>query len=543
MAMGKVFEREGIGRTGLDLGPAVGMALMEELGIPDIIDEACDFDDQRILTPGKAAKAIIGTMFTQNNKKAMRNVSPFYSMAPVSSLFGERADHRSLNDNALGRNLETIFAAGTEQLLYHIASRVKGAMHLTSFMYHFDPSNVTIARSAGETYGELPAGAPIPKLGHPKDRTEGRVQYNFCAAVDGDGIPVYMRAHNGNTDDTAMISEAMRFVEGLMKDEKIVAVGDGKMVTKALVQHMVDSGTLFASKPPQVFSSDVGGDVAKEALSKGFVKVGRIGRRKDSPEYEVFDTDRECYGNRLRFVAYRKTDRSKIVRHMERLERYKVRDIERRFSAKSFRTYHEAVEELDAARSEMRGSPWALNPTLRSRRGPKGGEEWKVSFKPSFDEGYAYRLAEKDIEVIVTNIPRTEGTTGDIRKGGSVKDILAVYMGQWRVEGLFSEMKSGLGADEVFFQNPDREAVMLFLLAVGALVRRVIMIRLRQEYGKGFGIPRNMTSARFFLMVQNVDVTLGPDGSSLRLEGSDDDRAMALSFIDSLGIDPTGLLG
>ena len=32
---GMVFEREGIGRTGMRLGPAVGMALMEELGIPN----------------------------------------------------------------------------------------------------------------------------------------------------------------------------------------------------------------------------------------------------------------------------------------------------------------------------------------------------------------------------------------------------------------------------------------------------------------------------------------------------------------------------
>ena len=141
---GMVFEREGIGKTGMRLGPAVGMALMEELGIPDLIDDACEFDPQRILTPGMAAKAIIGTMFTHNNKNALRNVSLFYSMAPVGSLFGQRVNLRSLNDSALGRNLDTIFEAGTELLFYRIASRIKGMMHLSSFMYHFDPSNVTI---------------------------------------------------------------------------------------------------------------------------------------------------------------------------------------------------------------------------------------------------------------------------------------------------------------------------------------------------------------------------------------------------------------
>lgn len=540
---GMVFEREGIGKTGMRLDPAVGMALMEELGIPDLIDDACEFDPQRILTPGMAAKAIIGTMFTHNNKNALRNVSLFYSMAPVGSLFGQRVNLRSLNDSALGRNLDTIFEAGTELLFYRIASRIKGMMHLSSFMYHFDPSNVTIARSAGEEYGELPVGAPVPKLGHPKDRSEGQVQYNFCATVDGDGIPVYMKAHDGNIDDTEMIAEAVRFVENLLRDEKIVAVGDGKMVTKALVQHMIDAGTLFASKPPQVFSSDVGGAVAEEALQKGFVDIGRIGKRKDSPEYEVFDTSRECYGNMLRFVAYRKKDRSKIVRHMKRLDGIKVRNIEKSFSQRSFATREEAESEAKAAVVQLKDSAWALHPTIRDRIGGKGAVEWKVSFKPAFDEGYAYRLAEKKVEVIVTNIPRSEAPSGDIREGGTARDVLSVYTGQWHVEGLFSEMKSGLGADEVFFQNPGREAVMLFLLAVGVLVRRVIMIRLRRQYGKGFGIPKSITSARFFLLMQNVDVTLDPNGSSLRLEGSDEDRAAALSFIDALDVDPTSLLG
>ncbi len=49
------------------------------------------------------------------------------------------------------------------------------------------------------------------------------------------------------------------------------------------------------------------------------------------------------------------------------------------------------------------------------------------------------------------------------------------------------------------------------------------------------------TSAGFFAMVQNVDVALGPDERLLRLEGSDENEATALSLIDAPGINPTGL--
>lgn len=537
------FDRDGITSIGLGVGPAVGMAFMEELGIIDMIDDMCTWDrKQRLLSPGKAAKAIVGTMLTGNNKKAMRNVALFYSKAPVDRLFGSEIDLRSLNDQALGRNLSTIFEADTDRLLYSIASRVKAELHLCSNVFHIDPSNITIARTAGDEYTDLPEGAPEPKLGRPKDGTKDRVQYNFCAAVDDDGIPVYMRAYDGNKDDTLMVSEAVKFVETMMEDSRIVAVGDGKMVTRDLVAHMCENETRFISKPPEAFAYNVAAKVAEAALAEGFTVVGRIGIRNDSPEFEVYDTDFECYGIGLRFVAYRKMDRSKYIRHKKRLDKHHVDETVRSFTQKSFRTLEEAEAARKNAVDRFLDSAWKLNATIRSRNG-RDGTEWKVSFKPFFDEALAQRIADRIVDVIVTNIPRREQTCDDLSQGATARDILAAYCGQWRVEGLFSEMKSGLGADNVFFQKPSHEAAMLFLLTVGAMVRRVIMTKLRNEYGKGFDIPENITASRFFTLVQNVDVILDPDVRRISLLGSDEDRAQALSFIDALGINPVKLLG
>ena len=136
-----------------------------------------------------------------------------------------------------------------------------------------------------------------------------------------------MMPYDGNVDDTRMISEAVRKLESLMSDERIVAVGDSKLMTKDLVAHMAARGTLFVSKPQTSFDADVKHKVAREALGHGFISIGRIGTKKGSPEIEAFETVRTSYGVRLRYIAYRRMDRSRIVRHMRRLDEKRMRDM------------------------------------------------------------------------------------------------------------------------------------------------------------------------------------------------------------------------
>ncbi len=51
-------------------------------------------------------------------------------------------------------------------------------------------------------------------------------------------------------------------------------------------------------------------------------------------------------------------------------------------------------------------------------------------------------------------------------------------------------MKLKLGADQAFFESPKRETVMLFSIVIAVLVRRMMQLLTRKEYGKGFGVPQ-----------------------------------------------------
>jgi len=539
-----VFDRDGEDSESLRFGPAAGMAVMESLGIAEMIDDACEWDrKQRVLTPGTAIKLIAGTMYTENLKQAMHNMPLFYSGSPPDLLAGPKATADSLSDSAFGRALETVFKADTEKLFCSICAKVKAQIGLDPRTYHFDPTNVTISRSAGDGYGELPEGAPIPKLGRSKDGTGGRVQYSVSCAVDEFGLPAYVRTCDGNTDDTEMISDAVRFIEKVLGDKRIVAVGDSKMTHWNLVEHMCSHGTHFVSKPPMNFADGARGKAVEKAFQNRFSAIGAIGSRKNSPTFEAYDTDVVCKTMTLRFIVYRRTDRSKTVRHMKRVEGIVLDEASKSLAHESFKTEEEARAAYREAVKGYAGKAYDLTPTFRSRRSYKGGTEWKATFKRTFNEKRAYEIAAKDVEVLITSLPRSDITNEDPSEGATVRDVMRIYFGQWKIEGLFATMKSGIGADEVFFQNPEREAVMMFIIALAALIRNVIKMRLRSEHGKGIGIPPNITAERMFLLVQNVLVKYDREGNRIYMGGSPGDKKRALAFMDALRIDPTTLLG
>ena len=540
------FDRRGICSEGLRAGPAICMSLMERFGITGIIDDACIWDGQRVLSPGNAVKAVAGTMFTENPKQAMHNVSLFYSNAPADRLFGPEADLRSLNDTAIGRNLETVFAADTEMLMYTVCARVKGALGLEPRVFNIDPTNVTVDRSAGEEYTDLAPGAPVPMLGHPKDGSTGRVQYNISSAVDEFGLAAYMRTCDGNKDDTAMISEAVRFIERMLGDKRMIAVADSKMTHWSLVDHMFEHGTHFVSRPQEKFAGGIKAkaiEAAKKAGDESFVYIGRIGSRRDSPEFEAFETDLGYGGRVLRMVVYRSTDYAKRIRHMRRLDGKALKDLKASLESASFGSEEEARSKYSEAIRPYSEKCFDTSSVFRSRRSSGGGTEWKVTFRAVFNEQRALRFLKDDMKVLVTSLPRSDVGSDDPTEGAATRDVMALYFGQWKIENLFGTMKSGMGADDVFFQNPDREAAMVFIMGVAALIRAVVKRTLRSEYGRGFGIPGKITAERMFLLVQNTVVKYDRGEDRLYLDGSSDDIDTALSFIDALGIDPAKLLG
>jgi transposase len=102
------------------LGLVAGM--FDELAIGDVLDQAIHHNpERRDLTVGEAVKAMVlnGLGFIN---QALYLVPHFFQNKPTSRLIAPRVTPKQLNDDALGRALDTLYAYGVTELYSLIAA-------------------------------------------------------------------------------------------------------------------------------------------------------------------------------------------------------------------------------------------------------------------------------------------------------------------------------------------------------------------------------------------------------------------------------------
>src|SRR5215510_15244001 len=92
------------------LGLVAGM--FEELGIPEVIDRATKQDpEMRLVTAGHAVKAMVLNGLGFINQQ-LHLVPHFFQNKPISRLIAPSIQASHLNDDSLGRALDTLYAVG-----------------------------------------------------------------------------------------------------------------------------------------------------------------------------------------------------------------------------------------------------------------------------------------------------------------------------------------------------------------------------------------------------------------------------------------------
>ncbi|MCQ2071390.1 MAG: IS1634 family transposase, partial [archaeon] len=513
----------------LGAAQALGMAVFDSFGIAELIDEACGFEGERNLSPGNAVKAICGTMFTENRRQALSNIENFYSYAPVGRLFRCRDDPSSLNDTTLGRCMDEIHSVGTTELFYSISCRIHSALTLVSRILHLDASNITVYKNPATLEEESEEDAIRAMFGKPKDGKDDLLQINFEAIVDEHGLQRYLKCHDGNKADSTMAMEAVQFMKRKFKTDRPILIADSKIVYDEMVCELADSRIPFISKCPENFGNKVRAKIVDLCRGQEFTPIGRLGKRKDSPEYEIFDTRHEVEGDTLRFIAYRciggRNDRS--IDYYRVHGGKKMESLLGKYRRKEFNCEVDATNEFLLSLGKASEFPFDIRYTVRSetrpgkrktRGRPRAGEcpppdvtVWKVDCEWEFNEIRAQQMAEDyNIRVIITSLPRADESEEDLRRGASGKDVLKLYLNQFVVENCFREYKSRMGADTLFFQDTRRMEVLLFIIALGAMIRNIIQLVLRDKGAGCVCIPKDITAQRLFRMLTNMLIELDP---------------------------------
>jgi transposase len=191
------------------LGLVAGM--FDELGIGEVIDRATQQNPEtRIVTAGHAVKAMVlnGLGFVNHQ---LYLVPRFFQDKPLARLFAPvllEAEH--LNDDTLGRALDTLYDFGVTALYSLIAATAAKRLGLAPTFAHLDSTSFHV--DGRYNSNEAPSDQVIHMTkGYSRDHRPDLNQVMLALIVEHQaGIPVLMKPLSGNGSDTKEFGQVVR---------------------------------------------------------------------------------------------------------------------------------------------------------------------------------------------------------------------------------------------------------------------------------------------------------------------------------------------
>jgi transposase len=183
------------------LGLVAGM--FDELCIGAVIDQATRQNPEtRIVTVGNAVKAMVlnGLGFVN---QPLYLVPRFFQNKPTHRLIAPGIEAQSLNDDALGRALDTLYAYGVTELYSLIAVTAAQRLGLTPRFAHLDSTSFHV--DGRYNSAEEPEAQVIHiTRGYSRDHRPDLNQVMLDLLVEHQaGIPLLMKPLSGNTSDAS----------------------------------------------------------------------------------------------------------------------------------------------------------------------------------------------------------------------------------------------------------------------------------------------------------------------------------------------------
>jgi transposase len=205
------------------LGLVAGM--FDELGIGDLVDELLPQDlSQRKVSVGQALKAMVLNGLGFANRR-LYLMPEFFRNKPTERLVGAGISPEHLNDDALGKALDTLYAFGITELYRLIARRAAERLDLGGgkvAMGHLDTTSFHVdGRYNSEEDGfEEDAGVIRVSKGYSRDHRDDLNQVVLELITESRAnLPMMMRPLSGNASDKTSFKDAIERHVGQLRDD------------------------------------------------------------------------------------------------------------------------------------------------------------------------------------------------------------------------------------------------------------------------------------------------------------------------------------
>jgi transposase len=462
-------------------------AAVEDLRLVERIDQRLPLDEEKgvEVTHGQRVKAMIINSLGYTNSP-LYLTPDFFAELDVERLLGKGVQCEHLNDYALGRTLDALFAYGTTRLFTEIAFEVAQERGLLGQSLHLDTTTLSL-------YGQYPeaevlaqqAGMeemPIPTYGHSKANRPDLKQVVMSLIVTGpSSMPLRFEALSGNSSDKTnfhdSIAQFEAFSKAVQSTEDFLWVADSALYCQNKLQN---APIRWLTRVPQTVNKvkdlvhQADDAVTWVTLDNGY-KSSLYTTEMSGEAWALFFSEQ----------AYKKelmTFDKRICKAQEKAEKAL-----KKLSAEVFAC------EKDALKA---GEKWAK--TLKYHKVTfmvQATGRYNKRGKPAKDampDRIEYTLSGLISDDLIKQTPaqnqlgRFVLATNDIEETGQCAELmLSTYKEQQGVERGFGFVKSDeFHLDNIYLKNPNRIDALMMVMTLTLMVYNTSEYQMREEMRK-----------------------------------------------------------
>jgi transposase len=460
------------------LGLVAGM--FDALGIGDVIDQATHHNPElRDLTVGEAVKAMVLNGLGLINQ-ALSLGPRFFQNKPTYRLVSPRITPEQLNDDALGRALETLYTYGVTELYSLIAATAAEHLGLAPRFGHLDSTSFHVDgryNSAEEPEAQV---VHITR-GYSRDHRPDLNQVILELMVEHQaGIPLLMTPLSGNSSDAQDVGEAIRaHLQQLHTTDGLTyLVADRALYSDANLQKLAQTHMKWMTRVPTTVSAAQAILAQADPQSLASLTAG----------YRYHEFPANYGGIEQRWVLIyserRQAQARRTVHKQWRQQRDKETKAFRQLCHTTFAceadarqalsTFEQDLQTLSLAASTVHAQP------RYSKRGRPGPDARPDQVVYQIDGALASTLAAR--QALIDRHCCFILATNELDNSQLPPlEILEGYKGQVHVERGFRFLKDPqLFASSLYLTKPERIMALLMVMTVCLLVYAALAYRIRQ---------------------------------------------------------------
>ncbi len=406
----------------------------------------------------------------------------------------EDASH--LNDDRIGRALDSLFDADRATMMTETIVHVIKEFNLKLDQFHNDSTTLTFSGQYKHADGRRMRGKKTAKItfGHNKDHRPDLKQLLWALTVTADGaVPVHYKLWDGNTPDSPTHLDTWETLRALTGQSDFLYVADSKLCVIDTLKHIDSEHGKFITVLPRTRKEDTW---FREYIQGNNVQWSVIAREKNPRDifgplnvWKAFDAPvPSSDGYRVVWLlSSLKAERDRDTRgsmitdavlHLEQLER-KLRKPRSRIKT------HDAVVEAAEQAIGCNAKRWVHYEILedgipiyrQERRGrPSPGTRYKRETKTKFHVNYL------PLEDNIKFDAKTDGMfpllTNCMKM--PLKSVFKAYKFQPRLEKRHEQLKTIYHAAKVLLKKVTRIEGLLFLYFEAMLVQALIEREVRR---------------------------------------------------------------